>query len=333
MNHPFFTVFYDSTGDLYMLAGLAFQPSTGEIYDLPYRGIPAAGTGSAADPAATPSPPSFGAGLRPAYTHNRGIMRAGGSGRNLILNSADGGPSEWAAIPRVFYPTANADEWEHGVWLIRKTSATTAELDDGTNIVAEMTTGTAPFGNFSATTAGEDDYNAGSAFTLAATQEAGVNHPTATLSSTSAGTFPTAGTYNSSDGITWTNDDDALLTIVVSLDGSADLFYDGVLMAERDAGGNPYSAGGLYVATTAGEDDYNAGDPWTASVIAPAIAPGVGFVYVMIHFTGGVLTAVRGPYHAVTLPAATSSLQPIPIARSDGSGNVEQYQTGMIIIP
>jgi hypothetical protein len=123
-----------------------------------------------------------------------------------------------------------------------------------------------------------------------------------------------------------------LSSIVISLDGSAELIYDGDVIGERPAGSNPYSPAGEYTATSQGQTDYFGGAPWTAIVTAPAIVPKVGWIYVLAHLSSGTLTALRGPYHATALPSPTADLQAIPIARSDGSGNVEQYHTGLLVL-
>lgn len=126
---------------------------------------------------------------------------------------------------------------------------------------------------------------------------------------------------------------DTLAEVIVSPDGSADLVYDGDLIAERPAGGNPYNPAGLYTATTQGQTDFNGGSPWTATITADAVSAAVGWIYVVAHLASGVLTKLRGPYHSVFLPTTTADFVPVPIPRSGGTGSLEQFHTGMIHIP
>jgi hypothetical protein len=253
----------------------------------------------------------------------------GGSGRNLTttgLTPSVSGP----ALPVGIWQPQRPDVWTLGIFTLTKTGASAANIHDGTDTVASLTTGSAPVGDYVASSYGQTTYSGSSAFTLAAAAEEGApgTIPSYVLS-VSAGTAH-AGTYAPSTATAYAAATDADWTIICNSDGTADLKHSGTTMATR-AAGSDCEAGGIYEATAAGMAAYNSGDPWRAFVQVISQPPRAGFVYVKLTEAGGVLTNAEGPFFSTALPADSATVFYVPLAQSDGLGGRVQLHTGLLI--
>lgn len=259
-----------------------------------------------------------------------GVTFVGGSGRNLVLSGLTPGPSG-PDLPVGIFAPGRPDAFGQGIFALTVTGASAATIHDGTDTVATLSTGgTAPVGDYVATTYGEDTYNGGSAFTLAAVAEEGApgTIPDYTLN-VSAGTAQT-GTFSATDTATYVSDDDSDWTIVVNSDGTADLRYIAEIRATR-AAGSGCEPEGIFEATEIGKTEHNSGEPWRAFVQVIPTAPRAGFVYVKLTEAAGILSAAEGPYFATALPADTSTEFHIAIAQSDGLGGLVQLHVGTVL--
>jgi hypothetical protein len=266
-----------------------------------------------------------------AMAQTDGVSFVGGSGRNLVstgLTPALSGP----AVPVGLWVPGRPDQWHLGIFTLTKTGASAANIHDGTDTVASQTAGSAPVGNYAATAYGKTTYNGGADFTIAAAAEEGAPGGLPGLvCSVSAGTAQT-GDYTPTTAAAAASDDDADWTLAVNTDGTADLLYDGTIMATR-AEGSPLDFAGIYEATAAGIAAFNSGAAWRAFIGVTARAPRAGFVYLAVTESAGVLSAVSGPHFATALPADTLTVFHAPLAQSDGSGGLVQIHTGLLAWP
>jgi hypothetical protein len=319
-----FQCWFDRFGDLFCANGVVVQPRTGVRI--------AVGTGGGF----TAQGSSRGEADFVTAKQAQGATFVGGSGRNLISSGALSGLSTGEKPVGFFRPLA-VGKWKAGVFVLEVLGASSATISDGVDVVAEMTTGTTPAGDYVATTYGEDTYNGGTTFTLTVTAEAGtsVGIPDAVAVIT-AGTAQ-GGTFVATDEATWVHDTDSDWTIVTAADGSAELRYLTDVIAER-ATGNPNDPAGPYEATTLGRT-YNLtdaepvdGEPWTAAVTLTGKVPQVGYVYLHIVEATGTLDEVNGPFFATSMPAPTTDNYYFQLAYSDGAA-VEQDHTGAVVWP
>jgi hypothetical protein len=58
-----------------------------------------------------------------------------------------------------------------------------------------------------------------------------------------------------------------------------------------------------------------------------------GWIYLKLSLSSGTITELAGPYLAASIPADTGTLKHIPIAHSDGDGQITQYHAGLLIYP
>ena len=264
-----------------------------------------------------------------ALRETRGGTFVGGSGRNLVttgLTPAASGP----AVPVGIWAPKRPDVWTLGIFTLTKTGSSAANISDGTNTVASLTTGSAPVGYYVATSYGQTTYHAGSPFTIAAATEQGApGSLPAAFCSVSAGTAQ-GGNYTASSAIAGASATDANWTILVNSDGSADLKHSGTVLASR-TGGNPCEMAGVYEANSAGKTGYNSGAAWRAFFQVIPAAVRAGFVYLTLTETSAVLSAVAGPFFATALPADSSTVFHVPIAQSDGLGGLVQLHSGLLL--
>jgi hypothetical protein len=133
------------------------------------------------------------------------------------------------------------------------TGASAATISDGVDVVAELTSGgDAPGGSYVATTYGETTYNGGAAFTLTGEKETGWPGTPNNLDVVISGGTAVGGSYTTTDGVIFVSDVDADWTITLNADGSAEMAYDGTVVALR-ASGPIDDPCGIYESTTAGE--------------------------------------------------------------------------------
>ena len=319
-----FQVWADAVGNLHVQAGVVIDPLSGVRIavgsDDGQRGI---------------FPDSSG-GEFVAVQPAGGTICVGGNGRNLIatgLPFVASGPD----LPVGIYLPNEPGVYRIGIFTLTVSGASAAEIDDGTDVVAILTTGgTAPVGDYVATTYGEDTYNGGDAFTLDLAEESATHIaiPDAAMA-ISEGTAP-AGTLEAVDAANWELVADTDWTIALAVDGTAELRYLTDVMAERSAG-TGWNPAGIYEATALGMATYNLtteepvdGEAWQAIVANQARRPRAGYVYLEIVEVAGELSAVNGPSFG-TLPTATAGTYYVPLAISDGLGGIEQLHTGALI--
>ena len=234
----------------------------------------------------------------------------------------------------------------HGPFFLRFNGDGTAVLHDG---VADVSTSSvdwpaASTGTFALTTYGKDTYNAGSDMTVTISDIAPVQPlPALTISipsglsdgvsvTTTEGPvpvlpgvpqlWPLAGVSATLWGITD-------VAVSIAGDGSAGIYYDGILYASRPVG-HPTDPSGLYTSTGTGANDWNDGNPWTAWVSGGRSVPRAGWAYLRIEDVAGVLTSVSGPFFAASLPAPTGNFYAYPLAKCSGTAPPEQLHLGPI---
>jgi len=321
-----FQCWFDRYGDLNVANGILQQPKQSVILTV--------GSGAGFS---VLSPDRSGGDLTtaPAAT---GATFVGGSGRNLIASGSVIGLSS-GVNPAGFYRPTIPGFYRLGFFTLEVLGASSATISDETGVVAELTTGgTAPVGDFDSTTYGAATYNATTAFTLAVTAEGGtsVGIPSARLA-VSAGSAIT-GEFTAVDESTFESDTDPDWTIVIDPDGSAELRYLTDVVATR-AAGEGHDPSGAYQATTLGMATYNLtteepvdGEPWRALCQQIGKSPRVGYVYLAITETAGVVTSVDGPFFATSIPANSGTTYHFQIAYSDGY-DVRQDHSGAIVWP
>jgi hypothetical protein len=124
------------------------------------------------------------------------------------------------------------------------------------------------------------------------------------------------------------------------------ILYDGTgnSVADRLAGSTA-NINGTYNSTDYAEEVYNAAASFTYAVATNAEDVGfsvtvttrskatmAGYVYVVLEINGSnEADGILGPFFAASMPANTATEKSIPIAYSDGAGNVEQIQVGPIM--
>jgi len=326
MTSPAFQVFSDAFGNLYVQDGMVAQLKTGVR-------IPVGAGGNFVPPALWENGPYLPA------SQALGATFVGGSGRNLALTGLPVPLSGVMPPVGLFSPT-RPDTFVRGIFTLAVTGASAATIHDGTDVVAELTTGgTAPIGDYVATTYGRATYNATTAFTIAAALEiaGGGAIPDAGVL-VSAGTAQ-GGTYTATNSALYVSATDSAWTIATATDGSAELRIDSTAIATRAAGACAWLPDGFYQATAAGMAAYNLtdaepvnGEAFNVFVSSAARMPRAGFVYLEITESASVLTAVAGPYFATSLPADSATVFHVPLAQCDGSA-IEQFHTGLLVWP
>jgi hypothetical protein len=311
--------FYDENGNLTVMDGAVSQAKTGVVI--------LAGGGEL-----FATPPSAVLGNYQIVKAARGSKFVGGSGRNIVLSGFEPSSSS-AESPSGFYQPNEPDVYRLRSYTLEVLGVSSATISDGTDVIAELTTGgTAPVGDYDSTTYGETLFSS-SGFTLTAASEGGtpLDPPAASLE-VSAGTALT-GQFDPLNATTWELVADNDWTIVVATDGTAELRYLSNVVAERSEGVS-WRPDGYFIATTYGEDNYNAGEPWYASVTTIGRTPRAGYVYLEIIEDTGVLDAVNGPFFgSLPSPDPMAETYYFPIAVSDGLGGIEQLHTGIIQWP
>lgn len=320
-----FQCWYDRFGDLYCAGGVVIQPRNGVRISV--------GAGSGFSPQGSARGELDFQAVRGA----QGVTFLGGSGRNLISTGVLTGMST-GEKPVGFFRPWGVGFYRFGIFTLEVIGPSSATISDGTDVVAELTTGgTAPVGDYDATAYGEETYNAFDPFTLVLAAEGdSVGIPAAEVSIT-AGTAQ-AGAFTALDAATWESDIDPDWTIVVAADGSAEYLYLTDVMAAR-ATGNPNDPAGIYEATALGMETFNLtdaepvdGELWFAEVTLVGKVPRVGYAYLEVVEVTGVLDAVNGPFFASSLPAPSGDNYYPQIAYSDGTA-VEQDHTGALVWP
>lgn len=312
-----FQVFADPNGNLWVADGWVSQLRSGVRLPI--------GSGSDFSECLPPSWDAF----RQAQATEGGTF-VGGSGRNLVLTGLTAGPSG-PALPIGLFTPGRPNLYDRGIFTLTVTGSSAAAIHDGTNTVAELSAGgTAPVGNYVATSYGRTTYNGGTAFTLAAAAEEGAPGVFPTYLAVQSAAVAQDGSVIASDAANYYFDNDSDWTIEVAADGSAEILYLGTAYLLR-AAGSASDPAGYYQANAAGMAAYNSGDPWSIFIQAVPAAPRAGFAYVTLTEAGGVLSAASGPYLATALPADTATEFHVPIAQSDGIGGLVQLHTGLLI--
>lgn len=259
----------------------------------------------------------------------------GGAGNNVTADTAYLG----TLVPDGFFRPLEPDVWTSGAGLTLTFDPGTgdAEIEDDTDVVATMATATtiAPFGTFNATTYGETTYNSGSPFDIETTYEGNAETwPDRAAVLASDGSTVQVGQYSRTGWQSWESDDDPNWTITIDGTG-AGVVNDGtddVLERAADATRLYDPSGNDWTSTTYGETTYGSGDPFYGQIYQTRAFPIAGYLYVTLAIDGSdEVTGVTGPFFATSLPANSSTAVSVPIAYSDGAGNVTQIQLGPII--
>jgi hypothetical protein len=258
----------------------------------------------------------------------------GGSGANVAATSAVLG----TLVPDGFFKPLEPDVWTSGGFTMTFDPGTgNADIEDDTNVVATMaaTTTVAPYGTFNATTYGRTTYNGGTAFSISTTYEGNADTwPARPAVLVCDDTTVQLGSYSRTGWQAWESDVDPDWTI--TLDGTgAGIINDGtddVLERAADADRIYDVTGAAWVSTAYGATTYGAGETFYAQIYQTRAFPIAGLLYVTLTLNGSdEVTAVSGPLFAASLPANSSTSVSVPIAYSDGAGNVTQIQLGPII--
>lgn len=305
-----FTVFWMPTGDIACMDGSVIDMASGTVYPVGFGTMAGAVIGD-----------YLAAGQMPMAM---GSTFLGGSGRNLI---ATGFPDVVSGLqaPNGFWTPGRDDEWISGDFKVAITGVSTAEITDGTDIVANWSSGSFPAGTYTATTYGETTYNAGNPFdiTIAAEGTGDAFGVTATPNATG----PTALNMTATSNVTWT---DSGWTLTVNSDGTADIDDGTDTVATREAAGN-FDPAGAYASTTYGATTYTSGDPFAYFVNPVRRAPNEGFIYLHLTLSSGLLTGADGPFFESYLPTPDADNYYVPIARITSTGAVEQFHAGALL--
>jgi hypothetical protein len=219
MNASGFQCFVDAAGDLWIADGMVIDRATGAVF-LTGQGD---ADGAPAKPYATSMDEKAAA---PSVVD---LMLLGGSGRNVIVSGL--------AVLAGVWKAGRTDQWTKEIFTMTVTGASAATISDGTDVVAELTSGgTAPAGTFNSTTYGEETYNASASFSLTVTTEDGFPGNLIDLEVTVLDGTAQGGRYTALTATTWESAVNADWTIELNSDGSMAFKYDGVTVAERTSG-------------------------------------------------------------------------------------------------
>lgn len=254
----------------------------------------------------------------------------GGAGNNLAADTAVLG----TLVPSGFFTPTVPDEWSSGpLSLVFDTGTGDAEVSDGTDIVATGNFTIVPEGTFTATTYGEDTYNAGNPFTFDTTYEGGDQWPTRGFTLTAEGSTVQEGVYARTGWQTWESVDDPAWTMTIDGSGAA-VINDGtddVLTRAADATLIYDPTSGGWESTAYGETTYGSGSFFYGQTALLRAYPLAGYLYVTLDIDANdECTGVTGPFFGASLPANSSTEVSVPIAYSDGTGSVTQIQLGPI---
>jgi hypothetical protein len=253
----------------------------------------------------------------------------GGSGRNLKAETSGG-----TLVPVGYFTPTVAGTWKGtlfpGMKVTFNSGTGAAAINDGTSDIATGTGfTTAPVGTFTLTSYGRTNYNGGAAGTITTTWEGGGTipgcsiNPTTSLIAADTLTASTPQLYNADTLTGW--------KIVVNNDGSAAL-NDGTSDVATRAAGLAHDPAGNYTSTVYGAANWgDGGADFTVYVQTRSKVPIAGWVYgKIVESSPGVIASVAGPFFATTVPANSGANHYVPIAYSDGAGNLTQYQEGPI---
>jgi hypothetical protein len=307
----------DRSGNIHMAAGTVVNARQGQVFNVADKAV--AGARQA-------RPDQDGART---FAGPRASVFLGGNGRNIKATTSGG-----TLVPVGLFKPTIPDTFEgtfaEGKTIIFNAGAGTARITDGT---IDLATGTgftiAPVGTFNSTSAGATAYNGGAAFTVTTTLETGGSVPGCLVSATSSlidsdeFTAVSVQEYEGNALSGWfLTIDDAGVGLIN--DGSSDV-------AER-ASGPPDDPSGVYVSTTYGATTWGDDETeFTMHVQVLSSVPVEGWVYCSVTESApGVIASVSGPFFAASVPDNARPVFYVPIAYSDGDGNLQQFQEGAI---
>lgn len=315
---PPFSVWTDAEGNLHMTRGpvIARHATTAVFW---------VGSGGIAVAAA-----EFGEWQTAAGS---GASYEGGNGTNVAITAAPLGTMAPYGKLRVSGP----DEWtaagNPNLTLSFDAGDGSAELSDGTDVVASLPAGAtiAPYGTAPATAYGKATYNGGVDFDVLLDYEGAADPfpPRAAYVGTGGSTIR-EGTYIRTGWQTWENAGAPTWTITLAGDGSGEMDDGTDVVATRAAiAGMAYDpTGGQWESTVYGAANY--GGDFIASVGLSRAVPVDGVLYVHLTLDGNAeVTSVTGPFFGASLPVNTSGDHYSPVAVISG-GLVEQVQFGPI---
>ena len=230
MNTTGFQCYVDAAGDMWAADGMVISRATGAVFL----------TGQGDSEGAIHGETAASYQDKSAVPNALDLALLGGSGRNIMVTGL-------AAMAGIWRP-ARTDEFKSvdAVWTMVVTGPSAATITDGTDVVAELTTGgTAPVGTFDSTTYGHDTYNAASPFTLTVVGEDGFPGSLIDLEVTVLDGTALGGRYTAMTAVSWESATDPDWTLVLNSDGSLDFAYDGTVVASRAAGPNDDPCGKL----------------------------------------------------------------------------------------
>lgn len=218
-----------------------------------------------------------------------------------------------------------------------------ADLSDSNDVIATFSNPSAtiaPVGTFTATVYGEDTYNGGSSFTLSGSYEGGGNtipdlNIRTEFTSQITNEYIKSATwgeweseYVELDSATFAPFGKFKLTVAndgqITISDSVDDIASGTGPSKID----PTTS--TLTATSYGSENYFGGSFPVIYVYRSFIIPIAGYVWVELELSSGSLVGATGPFFGASLPANSSTLEVVPVAYSDGNGNLEQIHEGPI---
>lgn len=121
-------------------------------------------------------------------------------------------------------------------------------------------------------------------------------------------------------------------SLVIATDGSATISDATDVVATRAAGGSLYDPAGAYEATLYGQATFNGSEAFTVQIERATAQPKEGYFYLLVtEASGGVPSAVAGPYFAPTLPEPADPVFAVPLSKMTGTGKLVPMHTGPIL--
>lgn len=255
----------------------------------------------------------------------------GGSGRNVKAESTGG-----TSVPVGYFAPTVDNVWDGtlfpGARIIYDDGDGSGVITDGVDDIATAAASSftiAPVGTFNSTSYGATNYNGGVAFTVTTEWEGGGTIPGCAMNP--AGGTITPDTFTAATTQLYNSDTLTGWTVVVNNDGTAAI-NDGTDDVVTRADGLAYDPAGTYTSTPYGAATYGEdGAAFTVYVQGLSAVPVEGWVFVQItEATPGVIDSVAGPFFATAVPSNSGLDYYVPIAYSDGAGNLTQFQEGPI---
>lgn len=314
-NDPF-QVSVDRLGNLWMQAGpvIAFHATT-EVFQI----------GSGGRMTATTRP---GDEFRTAA--GAGSSFQGGNGSNVKAATALPG----TLVPDGFFQPAGPDAWRAGstIDLTFDSGDGSAEISDGTDVVATLPAASAtiaPYGTFTATTYGEDEYNGGTPWTVDLEFEGGTPWPAVRVFVSSTDGEIQGGYYQRTGWQEWESAADPDWTITLNGTDEFEL-HDGTdVVAKRAADATRlFDPSGAWASTTYGATNY--GESADATAGTRSAGTFIEQAWALADVTGDIETWVGGDEPSLFIELDTTSGDAL---LKDGAGTVGERLGGSTATP